>query len=94
MGKKGIRVVEKYGKPAIGVINFDFDSAQLARTEVYMTLSRTDVLGIAQSAFDELGPQSPELVAIKREVLSEVSEGKLAHALRTAIIGAGKAGCG
>ena len=73
-------------------IAYDFDNVpQLTHTDVYMTLSRKDVLGIVQSAFDEMGPNNPELVEIKRQVLSEVSEGKLAHALRSAIIGAGKA---
>ncbi len=84
---------EDYGKPSIVPLAFDFDNARLARAEAYMTLSRKDVLGIVQSAFDELGPASEPLIAVKREVVAEVAEGKLAHALRTAIVGAGKVGC-
>ncbi|RNJ62443.1 MAG: hypothetical protein EDM03_13440 [Porphyrobacter sp. IPPAS B-1204] len=75
-------------------IVYDFDNApHLTQTDAYMTLSRKDVLGIVQSAFDELGPDHPEFIAIKREVLAQVSDGKLAHALRAAIIGAGQARC-
>ncbi|WP_017664573.1 hypothetical protein [Porphyrobacter sp. AAP82] len=84
---------ENYGKPAILPVAFDFEKARLDRTEPYMTLSRKDVLGIVQSAFDEFGPASERLVAVKREVLAEVAEGKLAHALRTAIVGAGAVRC-
>lgn len=82
-----------YGKANLTRLGFDFEKSILARTQPYLTLSRKDVLGIVQSAFDELGADDPELIAIKRDVLSEVSEGKLAHALRTAIVGAGKACC-
>ena len=84
---------EEYGKPTLAPIWFDFDNAQLAPTEAHMALSRTDVLGIVQSAFDEFGPATERLVEVKREVLAEVADGKLAHALRTAIVGAGKACC-
>ncbi len=80
-----------YETPGVLPIRYDFDNApQLGRTEAYMTLSRKDVLGIVQSAFEELGPQTPELIAVKRNVLQEVAEGRLALALRTAIVGAGK----
>jgi hypothetical protein len=84
---------EEYGKPTLAPIWFDFDNARLAPTEACMALSRTDVLGIVQSALDEFGPATERLVEVKREVLNEVAEGKLAHALRTAIVGAGKACC-
>jgi|GEM_PF-2790175 len=84
-------MTKNYGRPAVLPITFQFEDAQLATTETHIILSRKDVLGIVQAAFDELGLQSPELIAIKREVLEEVAEGKLAHALRTAIVGAGKA---
>lgn len=86
-------MAKEYGKPVVRPIRFDFDVAPLVQAEAYMTLSRKDVLGIVQSAYDELGSQNPALVAIKRDVLSEVSEGKLAKALHTAILGAGKTCC-
>lgn len=80
-----------YKKPAIFPIDYDFDKApQLGQTDAYMTLARKDVLGIVQSAFEELG-MHPDLIAIKREVLDEVVKGRLSHALRAAIIGAGQA---
>lgn len=82
-----------YGKPAITPIVFDFDKARLAPDQAVFTLSRKDVLGIVQSAFEELGPERATMVAIKRDVLAEVANGRPAHALRAAIIGAGKAGC-
>ena len=84
---------EEYREPSIAPIWFDFDNAQLAPAEDHMALSRTDTLGIVLSAFSELAPAAERLNEVKREVLAEVSEGKLAHALRTAIVGAGKACC-
>jgi hypothetical protein len=81
---------EDYRQPSVSEIGFDLDAAQLAHSEKCLMLSHQDVLGIVQSALRELGPQSPELIAIKRDVLAEVADGKLANALRTAIIGAGK----
>lgn len=84
---------ELYGKPAIVPIGFDFEDSFLTDTQAYMTLSRKDVLGIVQSAFDEIGPATDNLIDVRREVLADVAEGKLAHALRTAIVGAGKSGC-
>ena len=84
---------DEYGKPAITPTAFDFDTAQLAPDQTAITLSRKDVLGIVQSAFEELGPTSKELIAIKREVFAEIADGRPAHALRTAIVGAVKACC-
>lgn len=81
---------EEYHKPSVRPVGFDFEAARLAQSEVYLTLTPKDVLGIVQSALNELGPQSPESIAIKHEVFAEVADGKLAHALRTAIVGAGK----
>lgn len=82
-----------YGEPGVTPIGFDFENSALSQNEAAMTLSRKDVLGIVHSAFDELGNQTERLITVKRDVLSEVSEGRLAHALRTAIVGAGKACC-
>jgi hypothetical protein len=84
---------EDYTKPNLRHVWFDFENAQLAPTDCSMDLTRTDVLGIVLSAFDELETATERLVDVKREVLTEVSEGKLGHALRTAIVGAGKACC-
>ena len=82
-----------YRKSNLTRLGFDFEKSILAPAEAYLTLSRKDVLGIVQSAYDELGTDDPELIAIKRQVLAEVGEGKLAHALRSAIVGAGRRGC-
>jgi hypothetical protein len=84
---------EEYREPAVTPICFDFDNAQLGQGETHMALSRTDTLGIILSAFSELAPATERLNQVKRDVLTEVSEGKLGHALRTAIVGAGKACC-
>lgn len=86
---------KEYQSPGILPLHYDFAAApQLDRTDAFMTLSRKDVLGIVQSALDEIAPQHPELTAVKREVLQEVADGRLAHALRSAIVGAGKTCCG
>jgi hypothetical protein len=82
-----------YGRGSLKRLEFDFEKSVLSRAEAHLILSRKDVLGIVQSAYDELGADDPELVAIKREVLAEVGDGKVAHALRTAIVGAGRRGC-
>lgn len=84
---------EEYGKPALAPVAFDFETSRLESEQNSITLSRKDVLGIVQSAFDDLGPVTDRIVAVKRDVLGEVADGNLAKALRTAIIGAGKAGC-
>lgn len=86
-------MTDNHRSPHLDRLGFDFEKSVLARAQAYLTLSHMDVLGIVQSAFDELGADDPELVAIKRQVLAEVGEGKLAHALRSAIVGAGKACC-
>lgn len=84
---------DEYGKPAVVPLGFDFENSCLTNAETSLSLSGKDVLGIVQSALDDLGPMSERIVSVKRDVMAEVSEGKLAHALRTAIVGAGKAGC-
>lgn len=84
---------EEYAEPVLGPITFDFDSVRLAPTEASTPLTRMDVLGIVQSAFEEFGPATEQLVEVKREVLDEVAEGKLGQALRTAIVGAVKSCC-
>ncbi len=84
---------EEYGKPAIAPVAFDFENSPIASEQSTIALSRMDVLGIVQSAFDDLGPVSERIVAVKRDVLTEVSDGRLAHALHTAIVGAGRACC-
>lgn len=84
---------EEYGKPTIVPVAFDFENSPKVSEQPVISLSGKDVLGIVQSAFDDLGPVNEQIVAVKRDVLAEVSDGKLAEALRTAIVGAGKAGC-
>ncbi len=79
-----------YGKVTVVPLGFDFEASQRCGTFSHLALSPTDVLGIVQSAFDELGSNDPAFIAVKRQVLDAVSEGKLAEALRTAIVGAGK----
>lgn len=78
-----------YQKPSVYPIGFEFGVVQLGQSESSISLSPLDILGIVQSAFDELEPQSPEFNAIKLQVLTEVADGKLALALKTAIVGAG-----
>ena len=87
------RMSEEYGKPAIAPVAFDFENSRLDNEQNTIALSRKDVLGIVQSAFNDIGPANDRTVAVKRAVLDEVSEGKLADALRTAIIGAARTGC-
>ena len=80
-----------YGKASLTRLGFEFEDPAVCEGEDCLTLSHKDVLGIVQSAYDELGADDPELIAIKHHVLIEVSEGRLAHALRAAIVGAGRA---
>jgi hypothetical protein len=87
------RISEEYRKPAIAPVAFDFEKSHVSRDETTIALSRLDVLGIVQSAFSEFEPGNGSMIAVKRKVVGEVSEGQLADALRTAIIGAGKMGC-
>ncbi len=82
---------EEYGEPNLAPIAFDFEKAGLAHDRTSITLSGKDVLGIVQSALAELGPADDRIIAVKREVLEQVSEGRLAEALCTAIVGAGRA---
>ncbi len=84
---------EVYHRTALVQVEFDFEKARLAPNQTHLNLSRKDVLGIVQSAFAEIGPINDRMVAAKRDVLDEVAKGKLADALRTAIVGAGRAGC-
>lgn len=85
---------KQYDTPRIVPLHYDFEGApQLGRTDAYMTFSRKDVLAIVHSAFDEIAPQHPDLTAIKQNVLQEVADGRLAHAVRTAIVGAGRTCC-
>lgn len=86
-------MTEEYRKSLLTRLGFDFDGAILARCDAYLTLSRKDVMGIVQSAFDEIGADDPDLIVVKAQVLNEVAEGKLAHAIRSAIIGAGSRAC-
>lgn len=83
---------KNYASPEVGPIEFDFEDSILPNAQAYMTLSRKDVLGIVNSAFAQLGADRRALVAVKREVLEAVVEGRLAEALRIAIVGAGQAG--
>jgi hypothetical protein len=83
-------MTDQYRPTALTRLSFDFEAAVLRRCDAYLTLSRKDVLGIVQSACDKLEADDPDLIALKQRVLEDVAEGKLAHALRTAIIGAGE----
>lgn len=83
-------MAENYPSIKLMRLGFDFEGSSLSNCDAYLTLSRLDVLGIVQSAFAELGETDPQLIAIKQQVLEEVAEGRLAHALRSAIIGAGR----
>jgi hypothetical protein len=80
-------VTDDYRKSALSRLDFDFEGSHLARHDAYLTLSRKDVLGIVQSALDELGWDETDVTAVKKQVFEEVADGALAQALRTAIIG-------
>jgi hypothetical protein len=84
---------DEYRKPVIAPLAFDFDNSQLTADQDSIALSGKDVLCIVHAALEEFGGATEEMIAVKREVLGQVSEGKLAQALRTAIVGAGKARC-
>lgn len=81
---------QDYGPARLVHLDFDFERKILRHCDAYLTLSRKDVLAIVQSAFAELGETDPQLIAVKQQVLEDIAEGKLAHALRSAIIGAGQ----
>lgn len=81
---------EEYANPAFAPIAFDFENSKLNSDQNGIVFSGKDVLGIVQAAFDEIGPLDGAMIAIKREVLAEVAAGRLAHALRTAIVGAAR----
>ena len=72
-------------------VGFDFGAGDSVDLNGAVTLTGMDVLGIIQAAFDDLGANSPLLVAVKRDVLDLVADGNYAHALRAAIVGAGTA---
>lgn len=56
-------------------------------------LPAMDILRVVQSAFDELGvPRDRSLVELKLRVLEEVSAGRLANAVKLAIVAAGQRG--
>lgn len=79
-----------YGKPGIQALGYDPDANILNSDETHICLSRKDVLGIVERAFAEIGGDLSTKVQVKLEVLELVSDGKLAHALLTAIAGAAK----
>lgn len=83
-------MIEDYTPPGLAPLGFDFEQADRASDKASLTLSGTEVLGIVQSALAELGPASERIIAVKRDVLEKVAEGRLAEALHTAIVGAGK----
>jgi len=85
-------MAEEYDRRGLEPITFDFAGSRSTDGSC-LTLSQRDVLAIVQSAFDELGAKVPALIAVKRDVLDEVAKGRLADALRLAIIGAGRAHC-
>jgi hypothetical protein len=84
---------ERYAAPAMVSVEFGFENCQV-EGQAHLHLSGKDVLGIVQSAFGELGSHNLALTEVKGEVLDQVTDGRLAKALHTAIIGAGKARCG
>lgn len=90
--EKSFRMSDHYAKPGLAPIDYDVYKGRLATDRTSLTLSGKDVLGLVQSALAELGPANDRIIAVKREVLEQVSEGRLAEALRTAIVGAARAG--
>lgn len=84
---------KRYGNVGVAPLSFDYEASWQSGALAHLVLSPKDVLGIVQSALDDLATAEPELIAVKRDVLEAVSEGKLAEALRTAIVGAGQRTC-
>ncbi len=86
-------MTDDYRSPRLYRLGFDFENSVLTEGDTALRLSRKDVLGIVQVSYEELGSDDPALIVAKQDVLEEVAQGKLAHALRTAIIGAGQSRC-
>ena len=82
----------EYDTPKLQPIAFDFDAAPPIPANAVLSLSHKDVLGIVHSALDALDSEDRALNAVRRSVLEHVAAGKLAEALREAIIGAGRRG--
>lgn len=80
-----------YDRQGAKPVEFDFEAGGRAGRDGALSLTGMDVLGIIQSAFDDLGAQNAQIIAVKREVLDLVADGQYAHAVRAAIVGAGKA---
>ena len=86
-------MTDDYRSPRLDRLGFDFENSVLTEGDTALRLSRKHVLGIVQASYEELGSDDPALIVAKQDVLEEVAQGKLAHALRTAIIGAGQSRC-
>lgn len=86
-------MTQDYRKQRLDRLGFEFEDAVTAKLDAHLTLSHKEVLGIVQASYDALGADDPQLIAAKRAVFEEVAQGKLARAIRTAIIAAGKRQC-
>jgi hypothetical protein len=80
-----------YRSPISCQLAYDFENAPIIPPGQCLSLSHKEVLAIVQSALDELGPPDAARLTLKRRVFEEVAEGRLAQALRTAILGANSA---
>ena len=85
------RTKTAYTSPKLSALEFDFDGgAPLDQKQARVELSGKDVLGIVQSAFDEIASDSRDLIDAKRAIFEQVAKGGLASALRAAIVAASR----
>ena len=80
----------EYRKPRLSPLSFNFHDQPASDPGTAITLSPMDVLGIVHAAFEAIDPDDPGLRIAKFKVLEEVATGRLAHALRDAIVAAGQ----
>lgn len=76
-----------YSKPAMTRLAVDDGVQPGGLPASPATLSAMDLLRVVQSALDELGlPMDGHVAELKRSVLEEVSAGRLANAMKLAIV--------
>lgn len=89
------RTKSAYRKPALDRLGSDGIMSGVGAMAVTDALPPMDLLRSIQCALDELEvPLDRDLVNLKLRVLKEVSEGKLAEAVRLTILAAGKSRSG
>lgn len=80
-----------YAKPSLAPLTHEAAPLPADADGVRDTLSGMEVLRVVQTAFDEPGlPRDAALAEVKLRILEEVSAGRLAEAMRLAILAAGE----